>query len=239
MKAATFVFLGSLNDFLPRSRRELPITLTFQGSQSGKHLIESLRVPHPEVRQVTANEAMVTLQYLVADGDFMQIYPFRPQDFSWPVPPRFLLDNHLGKLATYLRILGFDSAYHAELPDEALAAATHEQGRILLSRDRGLLMRKLVIHGYCLRSLDPHRQLAEILEYFNLASQVHPFKRCLRCNTVLEPVDKAAVITRLEPLTRRYYCEFHRCPACDRIYWKGSHYAHMQEFLKSIPGALQ
>lgn len=239
MKTATFVFYGSLNDFLPRNLRGKPVTLSFQGSQSSKHLIESLHIPHPEVKTVHSNEIPVGLEYLVRDGDLLAVVPFGPQDFPWLASPCFLLDNHLGKLATFLRILGFDSAYRSDSQDADLARIASREDRILLTRDRGLLMRKLVTQGYCIRSLDPHKQLAEVMERYNLAGHIQPFSRCLRCNTVLEPVEKEIILNRLEPLTRQYYDEFHRCPACDQLYWKGSHYEHMSEFLISLTGAKQ
>ena len=100
--------------------------------------------------------------------------------------------------------------------------------RILLTRDRRLLMRKVVLHGYCPRSLKPKEQLQEVVQRFTLKELVHPFSRCLRCNGILEPVEKAAVIDRLEPKTKLYYNVYARCSACDQIYWKGSHWERMQ-----------
>jgi uncharacterized protein with PIN domain len=88
-------------------------------------------------------------------------------------------------------------------------------------------MRKVVQYGYCLRSLDSLAQLREVLARYGLSSKIRPFQRCLRCNGRLEPVSKEAVLDRLEPLTRLYYDEFHRCPDCGQIYWKGSHYERM------------
>lgn len=88
--------------------------------------------------------------------------------------------------------------------------------------------------GYCLRSLDSIEQLSEVVQRFDLAPRVAPFHRCLRCNHLLEPVRKEAIVDRLEPLTKRYFDEFHICPACGQIYWKGSHYARMQALVDAI-----
>jgi uncharacterized protein len=144
------------------------------------------------------------------------------------------LDNHLGKLATFLRIMGLDAAYRNDYQDDELAEVASREGRILLTRDRGLLMRKVVSQGYCVRALDPRQQAVEIVRRFDLYGHIRPFRRCLRCNSLLHPVDKQAIIERLEPLTRQYYDEFHICPQCDKIYWKGSHYEHMEKFLEGI-----
>jgi uncharacterized protein len=144
------------------------------------------------------------------------------------------LDNHLGKLATFLRILGFDAAYGNNFQDIELVKIAGQEGWVLLTRDRGLLMRRIVAEGYCLRSLNPKKQLAEVIGRFNLAASIQPLPRCLRYNHPLEPVDKGAILDRLKPLTRQYFDEFHYCPACNRIYWKGSHYENMQMFLSSI-----
>ncbi len=144
------------------------------------------------------------------------------------------LDIHLGRLAAYLRMLGFDCLYETTYDDSKLAEITQQEGRILLSRDRRLLMRKSVADGYCLRSLDSLEQLSEVVQRFDLAHHVIPFHRCLRCNHLLEPIRKEVVLDRLEPLTKKYFDEFHICPGCGQIYWKGSHYEQMQKIVREI-----
>ncbi|MBI3972138.1 MAG: Mut7-C RNAse domain-containing protein, partial [Chloroflexi bacterium] len=144
------------------------------------------------------------------------------------------LDAHLGKLAGLLRLLGFDVLYRNDDDDETLARISAEQERILLTRDRGLLKRSIVTYGYHVWETNPGRQLVEVLRRFNLSAQISPFRRCLRCNAVLEPVSKEAVIDRLEPKTRLYYDEFAFCRACDQVYWKGSHYARLQGLIAQL-----
>jgi uncharacterized protein len=234
MKQATFIFHGELNDFLRQDRRHRPFAYQFQDDQSVKHLIESLRIPHTEVGQVVVNGQGVTLGYLVEAGDQVDVFPLSPADTKTDDPPRFLLDNHLGKLAAYLRMCGFDAAYRNDYQDTELALVASQEDRILLTRDRGLLMRKAITQGYCLHSLDPGQQLVEILQRYGLRKGIRPFQRCLRCNHLLQPVEKAAILERLEPLTRQYFDQFHICPACQQIYWKGSHYEHMVDFLRSL-----
>jgi uncharacterized protein len=231
MSTAHFLFLGRLNDFLPQNQREQFIRVEFRGRQSIKHLAESLGVPHPEMGQVRINGREAILSTITQDGDQVQIHPI-PDGF--PGEPRFLLDNHLGRLAAYLRMLGFDCLYRNDYSDEELAEILQKEERILLTRDRRLLMRKVVIHGYCPRSLDSLEQLTEVIQRFDLAKRAVPFHRCLRCNHPLENIAKEAVLDRLEPLTKRYFDEFMICPNCKQIYWKGSHFERMQGLIQQI-----
>ena len=207
------------------------IAVDFREHQSIKHLAESLGVPHPEIGPVQVNGQEGTLETITQDGDRVEVHPVPD---GCPVEPRFVLDNHLGRLTAYLRMLGFDCLYGNDYEDEELAETSQREGRILLSRDRRLLMRKSVTYGYCLRSLDSLEQLTEVIRRFDLTSRIAPFHRCLRCNHLLEPVAKEAVIDRLEPLTKLYFNEFQICPACQQIYWKGSHYEKMQKLVEEI-----
>lgn len=234
MSMAYFQFSGRLRDFLPRSQRDELIAVGFQERQSIKHLAESLGVPHPEIGQVLVNGQEGTLGTITQDGDRVDLHPI-PN--GHPVEPRFVLDNHLGRLTAYLRMLGFDCLYRNDYDDEELAETSQSEARILLSRDRRLLMRKSVTYGYCLRSLDSLEQLAEIIQRFDLIKRVTPFHRCLRCNHLLEPVAKEAILDRLEPLTKLYFDEFQLCPACGQIYWKGSHYEKMRELIEQMTGS--
>jgi uncharacterized protein len=237
MSAAYFRFFGRLGDFLPRGQRDQIIAVDFQERQSIKHLAESLGVPHPEIGQVLVNGQEGTLGTITQDGDRVDLHPI-PN--GHPVEPRFVLDNHLGRLTAYLRMLGFDCLYRNDYNDEELAETSQTEERILLSRDRRLLMRKSVTYGYCLRSLDSLEQLTEIIQRFDLIKRVIPFHRCLRCNHLLAPVAKEAILDRLEPLTKLYFDEFQICPACKQIYWKGSHYEKMrgliEQMTRSRPG---
>ncbi len=248
MSYTEILFQGKLVDFLPANQRDGQIGVEYKGRQSIKHLIEALGVPHPEVGRIEANGVVVNLNYLVNDQDRISVYPYiahrsnseleASHDVDNPEiqdnQPLFLLDGHLGKLAVYLRLLGFDTWYRNDYGDDELACLTGETGRILLTRDRRLLMRKIIQHGYCLRSLEPMIQVREVVVHFNLQAIIRPFQRCLRCNAPLQPVSKQAIHDRLLPLTKLYYDEFHHCPACDQIYWKGSHYDHMRAFISSL-----
>jgi uncharacterized protein with PIN domain/sulfur carrier protein ThiS len=234
MIEATFRFHAELDDFLQPAQREKPISLVFSEHQTVKHLFESLGVPHPEVGSVQVNGQPSGYARRLKSGDRVDIFPFSPAERQVMVrngSHGFLLDIHLGKLARYLRFMGFDTAYQNDFDDEELAEISHAQNRILLTRDRRLLMRNLVQHGYCVRALEPPQQVLEVIQRFQLKDDVIPFQRCPHCNTPLEPVSKADVLDRLEPLTRRHFDEFHICPNCSQIYWKGSHYQRMLSFI--------
>lgn len=146
----------------------------------------------------------------------------------------FVLDTHLGRLARYLRLLGFDSLYGQFAEDKDLARNSHEQQRILLTRDRGLLKRSEVVYGYYVRSTKVREQLNEIVDRFHLKAQVAPFSRCLECNTSLQSVAKDRILEQLQARTRQHFDEFLRCPSCNRIYWAGSHHKRMSEIVTSI-----
>ena len=241
--SAQFRFYAELNDFLPQDKRQRTFVHRFGLSPSVKDMIEALGVPHTEVDLILVNGRSVDFSYQVRNGDQISVYPvFESIDISplvrvRPQPlreSRFVLDVHLGRLATYLRMLGFDTLYRNDYTDAELARTSGSEGRILLSRDRGLLKRSLVTHGYCLRATDPRQQLIEVLRRFDLAGSIEPFRRCLRCNGLLQPVEKAAIAERLQPKIRQHYDVFRCCCSCDRIYWPGSHYERMQRFIARV-----
>jgi uncharacterized protein with PIN domain/sulfur carrier protein ThiS len=230
---ATFTFINELNDFLPHYRKNISFNLEFEEHQTLKHLIESIGVPHTEFGQVQVNGQVVESGNRLREGDQVTVYPV---EAAPPDEACFILDNHLGQLATYLRMLGFDCLYRNDYQDEELTCVASEEGRVLLTRDRRLLMRKAITLGYCLHQSDPRQQTVEVLRRFKLVGQVKPFQRCLRCNSTLQPITKQDIIERLEPLTKIYYNEFRICPSCEQIYWKGSHYGHMLEMISEMEG---
>src|SRR5699024_149199 len=128
--------------------------------------------------------------------------------------PRFMVDVNLGKLARYLRIAGFDAAYQNDAEDDELIARMQTEQCILLTRDRKLLMRKVVRHGYLPRSDNAAEQLEEVLRRFQLVDKINAFSRCPHCNGLLRSVPKEQVLHRLEPLTKRYFDTFSQCPDC-------------------------
>ncbi len=243
MNRVTLRFYAELNDFLPAGRRYRSFRCQFLLSGSVKDLIEAAGVPHTEVDLILANGESVDFSYQVRDGDRISVYPvFESIDITpvlrvRPHPlrhTRFVLDAHLGRLAGYLRMLGFDTLYRSDYRDEELVRISSQQGRILLTRDRNLLKHGAIQHGYSVRETNPRGQAREVLERFDLARAATPFTRCLRCNELLAAVSKESVRERLLPATRERYEEFRRCPACDRVYWAGSHYQRMQRLVEEL-----
>jgi hypothetical protein len=240
LRTANFVFCETLQDFQPALERGLPVQLTFQPGQTCKHLIESLGAPHTEVAQVRVNGEAVGFSYQVGDGDRVEVLPPEPGQL-WEADAsrlRFVLDNHLGKLAVYLRMLGFDSLYRNDFDDPLLAEISQQQERILLTRDRRLLMRSQVQRGYWLRSKTPRLQVVEVAQRYGLLQHIRPFDRCMSCNERLQSVGKEAILNRLQPLTRLYFDDYRICPGCERIYWKGSHFQRMSSFIEEFKANL-
>ena len=245
MRTATVRFYGPLNDFLPTSRRQVPFVYTFEGGPAVKDAIEALGIPHPEVDLVVVNGNPVGFDHRLVDGDRVAVYPlFRSIDLE-PVghlaprpaePPLFVLDTHLGRLAAYLRMLGFDVLYANMAGDDELARRASREHRILLTRDRGLLKRGIVALGYFVRSDDPRRQLVEIADRFDLRTSMDPFRRCLRCNGRIEPVERAAIVDQVAPRTLRFYATFGRCDTCGWVYWNGGHHLRMRRFIAQVLG---
>jgi uncharacterized protein with PIN domain/sulfur carrier protein ThiS len=238
MAKADFYFAGELNFFLPLQRKNKRFSHYFEERAAIKDTIEALGIPHPEVDLILVNSEPVDFSYIVTDGDEVEVYPvsaaIQAQPSNKELGDRFILDVHLGKLANALRMLGFDTLYRNDYDDEELAKISAAQNRILLTRDKGLLMRSIVTRGYYVRETHPEGQVKEVLQRFNLFDQVSPFHRCIRCNGLLEPVSKEAIADQLLPKTRQAINEFHRCCECRQIYWKGSHYAGMQHFVQEV-----
>jgi uncharacterized protein len=107
----------------------------------------------------------------------------------------------------------------------------------VLTRDRGLLKRRRVTHGLFVHAERPVEQAAEVVHRLDLANRLAPFTRCLRCGGELAPVDKAEIVDRLEPLTRRHFDAFRRCRSCGQIYWRGSHHARLAQVVERIRAA--
>lgn len=238
-----FRFYGNLNDFLPTAQHSRWIDYAFDGTVAVKHPIESLGVPHPEVEQILADGTPVDFAHHLHSGEDVLVYPM---GFATPAPntpalrpplnrpARFVLDTHLGRLAAYLRMLGFDAEYRNDYHDVALADISASAERVLLTRDRGLLKRKIVVYGYCIRHAKPRTQLVSVVKRYGLTADARPWRRCVRCNGLLQPVDKADILDRLEPKTRLYYDEFQHCISCGQIYWRGSHHERMRSFLTGV-----
>lgn len=227
---------AELNDFLAPASRGVTVRRPFRPHQTVKDVLEAMGIPHTEVDLIVVNGTPRGFAHRPSAGDRIAAYPmFEALDVGSiarlrPEPlrePRFAVDVNLGGLARLLRLLGFDVWWSSSADDAELAEISRTQQRILLTRDRGLLKRRAVTHGLFVRSDHPEQQVIEVVRRLDLSRRLAPFTRCLRCNGRLVAVSKDEVIDRLEPLTRRYYDEFSRCPDCGRIYWPGSHHERM------------
>jgi uncharacterized protein with PIN domain len=243
MPSVTIRFYEELNDFLPENRRKQPSVVECASGCTAKAIIEDMGVPHTEVDLILAQGRSVGFEYRLRDGDVLSVYPvFESWDMSGlslvrALPlrePRFVLDVHLGKLARLLRMLGFDARYENDSSDEELVLTARNEKRIILTRDRGLLKRRTVTHGYLLRSLVPREQLAEVLRRFDLGGRIHMFSLCIVCNVPILRVDKASVVALLPPVVAASYADFSRCPRCRRVFWRGTHWESMKKLAAEV-----
>ena len=237
-RRATFRFYGPLNDFLPHDLRQRDIPHDFLGTPAVKDRIERLGVPHTEVAALFIDGQPAALHYLLRGGERVAVYPptyHIPLPSLLPPPAgeaRFVVDVNLGRLARLLRLMGFDTLYRNDWDDAEIAALSAREDRILLTRDRRLLMRSIVRHGYYVRSDQPLQQLREVLDRYHLQPRARPFARCSKCNGLVRAVDKAAVAPLLEPRTRRYYQHFWQCQQCGQVYWEGTHMPGLEALLE-------
>jgi uncharacterized protein with PIN domain len=249
MKVDIF-FHGELNDLLPLKKREKHLTVEWKGRRSVKDLVESQCVPHTEVGGIRVHDRWVDFSYILREGDRVVVFPvnsgselctgdnplFNPEPIK---DPKFICDVHLWKLARRLRLLGFDTRFDPRWDDAQLADISQRQGLILLSRDRGLLIRSSVQRGIYIHSTDPEIQVKEVLHRLHLFQLAAPFTRCLLCNGFLEPVDLEGeeFETKFKPLipegVLNWSKEFHFCSSCQKIFWKGTHYDKLTRKIKS------
>lgn len=233
---------AELNDLIPSSWRGRWVPHLINGSVAVRDLVERVGIPHTEVDLVLVDGESVGLGHTVHGDEHISVFPvFETLDITAiqkvrPQPLRrtaFVLDVHLGRLARYLRMMGFDCRYDRTADDTDLAARA-AGGCILLTRDRGLLKRRTVTHGYLVRARHPRAQAAEILRRFDLLAQIAPFTRCVVCNERLVALDPEAVPASVPPRVRERQAEFARCPGCGAVYWKGTHHRAMTETIRAI-----
>lgn len=241
---ARFRFYAELKDHLPPEQRSSGIVeKQFLLPASVKDMIESLGVPHTEVDLVLVNGESADFSRIIRDGDRISVYPvFESIDIApvlrvRPQPlrdPRFVLDVHLGRLAGYLRMLGFDTRYTNSADDHDLVRISTQERRILLTRDRGVLKHAAVTHGYWVRATDSRRQAAEVVERFDLARLIRPLTRCMVCNHPLRTAGKDEVRDRVPERVLESCDAFRECPECRRVYWEGSHTRRMRNWIEEL-----
>lgn len=147
--------------------------------------------------------------------------------------PRFIADCHFGKLAKYLRLMGFDTLFFPQIDDNDLIDLSNREGRIILTRDKELFQRQKA-DCYLVAAVKIEKQLQEVVSTFDLQKHQHPFALCIVCNEPLEVIDKEAILHRLPPKVIRYFSHFEICNNCNRIYWQGDHYKKMKASLEKM-----
>jgi uncharacterized protein len=232
VSTATFRFADALSPFLRRENRGHAFAYQCARAATLKNAIEALGVPHTEVGAVSVNGAAATLQRIVRDGDAVEVHCVGTEE-SGSVPI-FLADAHLGGLARFLRMLGFDTEHRNALDDDEIRRLAEDQGRVVLTRDRELLKSRVIRRGCYVRALKPEAQLQEVATRYGLAPMARPFTLCLHCNLPLQAVDRASVVHRLPEKILSLHQAFTYCPECDRVYWPGSHYERMRERLNLL-----
>lgn len=150
--------------------------------------------------------------------------------------PRFMADAMLGRLARWLRILGFDTAWEAHIADGDLVRRALEQDRVILTRDRALPEQWRVSGVYVLAQDEPIAQLREVAEAFRLARRTRLFTRCSRCNTPLVRASREEARASVPPRVLEAQADLLRCPGCERFYWSGSHTRRMRRVVEEVLG---
>lgn len=238
--ACEFRFYEELNDFLATQRRKRAFSYRFRGTPAVKDAIEAVGVPHTEVDLILVDGVSVRFSHKLRGGERVAVYPmFERLDIAplarlRPAPlrtPRFVADVHLGTLARYLRLLGFDTRYDNRAGDAELVRRSVTERRILLTRDVGLLKHKVLTHAHYVRATDPARQLEEIVRTLDLGRRIKPFTRCMLCNGRLRRVGKERVAEQLPARVRESVRRVAQCGACRRLYWPGSHFERLTRII--------
>ncbi|WP_372640771.1 Mut7-C RNAse domain-containing protein [Ancylomarina sp.] len=242
-KEFTFRFYAELNDFLTLNRKQKAFVHAFKTPITVRETIESLGVPLSEVDMILVNGTSADFEHKLSECDYISVYPvFETLDVSVITKVRktalrttlFVVDTHLGKLAKYLRMLGFDTLYRSDIGDDEIIAVAKKEKRIILTRDKSLLRSKEISHGYFVRSTEKHEQLREVVDKFDLRSQFKSFTRCITCNTSLVKTDKEEIRNRVEEDIFRIFNAFFYCKQCDKLYWKGSHFKRMETYIRDL-----
>ncbi len=243
MKKIFIRFYEELNDFLPEDKRKRRFEHVFKNNPSVKDLIESLGVPHAEIDLILVNGISFYFACKVNENDDISVYPeFESFDIGEvqhlrkkPLrEKKFILDVHLGTLARYIRLLGFDALYENNYSDEQLIAYALREDRTILTKDRGILKRNSVTRGYFVRNTLPEKQLEEITDRFDLRSSIKEFSRCLDCNNLLEKADREKVDKLVPGKVKLFHNVYYYCGNCDKVYWNGSHYEKMRGLINRV-----
>lgn len=155
---------------------------------------------------------------------------------------RFIVDSNVGRLATWLRIAGFDTLFAKSIDDNRLVRIALDEDRVLLTKDRQILKRRLVTSGrlkvILIEDDEVKAQLRQVLATLNLAGQLRPFSLCVECNEPLVPREREEVEELVPPYVFQTQTQYMQCPGCLRIYWRGTHWERMSRELEVIAGTV-
>jgi hypothetical protein len=151
---------------------------------------------------------------------------------------KFIVDSNVGRLATWLRIAGFDTVFINDLDDNRLVRLALSEGRVLLTKDTQILKRRVATTGrlkvILIESEEVKAQLRQVVKALKLAEKIKPFTLCLECNQPLVPKDKEEVKELVPPYVFETQTQYMQCPVCQRVYWRGTHWARMSRELERI-----
>jgi len=156
---------------------------------------------------------------------------------------KFIVDNNVGKLVKWLRIMGYDTLFFNGSNDAHLIAAALAEDRVILTRDTQIMKRRVVIKGQLkailIQSDEPELQMHQVIDTLGLDYQFRPFTICLECNQPLLERSKQQVKDLVPPYVFQAQSQYMECPTCHRIYWRGTHWQAMtrklERFKKSRP----
>lgn len=149
--------------------------------------------------------------------------------------PRFIADCHLGRLAKYLRFMGYDTLYFPHIEDRDLVALARKEARIVLTRDTAMVQRKNA-PVFFLKPQDSAAQIRALSDAFGIRILDDAYHRCLVCNARLEAIGKTALKDTVPAAVKEHFDFFQQCPECGRVYWHGDHYQNMTTFLRKALG---
>ena len=149
---------------------------------------------------------------------------------------RFIIDNNVGKLAKWLRMMGYDTLFFNGSDDAQMVVTALNEDRVILTRDTQIMVRGVVTSGrlkaILIESDKPDEQIQQVIETLNLDCQFKPFALCLECNASLEDRSVQEVKDRVPPYVYQTQSKYVECPACHRIYWRGTHWQAMTKKLE-------
>ena len=151
--------------------------------------------------------------------------------------PRFVVDVNVGRLAKWLRVMGYDALFPPETEDNELVRIALREGRMIVTRDIGLSERRLVTTGRLWVLLVHHddlkSQLREVVRSLDLTSR-KGFSRCIRCNEPLVGLSRESVKDRVPAYVHETQDDFMECSLCRRVFWRGTHWVNMQAELAEL-----